>query len=179
MHPPTIRYQNAEYHLGHLSQSFGQFDWKAKSGLASRFSVRVRYSDHCYSREIKAPDVQAPDDVVVGENPLRVFCTARHAGSKDLTAMTSGLFAKPTTTVALTSANRNWHIYQLYSQPSPAMRYCVFFRVKREFDVLPDGTRPLSLFVESAYARDNPVPVIKQVPFGRVAEMTWDGERYF
>lgn len=182
MHPESISYRGADYALAHLKQSFGKFAWTPKNEAAVSFSMRVRYSDHCYSREIKAPDAQAVDDFVVGQTPLRVFCTDRHHYTPDLVNLINGLFAKPGTSVALTSANRNWHIFQLYTQPPPGggtHRYCVFFNVKKELDALGDGTLPLDLFVESAYVRDNTVDVIKKIPFGKVAELTWKGERYF
>jgi hypothetical protein len=180
MHPRSITYRSEKYSLVHLAQSIGLFDWKSKDGRKIAFSVRVRYSNHCYSKSLILGEQPAVDDVVVNCDPLRVFCTERHSYSTGLVMIVKGLFAKPTTTVHLTHES-NWHIYQLYTSTDGGHdRYCVFFRVKKsDVDKLASGAYPLDLFVESAYLRGEMVKPLKRVPFGKVAEMTMLGLEYF
>lgn len=181
MHPEFITHREEKLALEHLSQSFGEFEWTPKGGEKTKFKVSVRYSNHCYSRSLGDGEVQAEDDVVVEQSPLRLFCRQRYDHTPKLCEMINGLFAKPGTTVSLTY-EPNWTIYQLYAKPAEGAqyRYCVFFRVRRtDVDAMVDGSYPLDMYVESGYVRTNMVDVRKKVPFGTVAAMTMLGEAYF
>lgn len=176
-----ISYRGEIFELGHLRQSFKTFAWRTREDTTVTFSVRVRFSDHCISREIKLPDIKADDDVTVGENPLRVFCPERHSCTSMLVGIIDGLIKKPGTSVGLTTTKRNWHTFQIYISPEHGaqQRYCCFFTLKKPHENLRDELLPLDLYVESAYPRGERVGIIKNMPFGKVAELTWNGERYF
>lgn len=185
-HPDQISFKSQAYDLSHLRQHIGRFSWKEKkSGGNSEFSVRLRFSNHCYSEEIKGDRVILEDDKIVSENPTRVFCPVRHEETPVLVELMKGLIQKPTSSVALTrrttGGGMNWKVYKLYTRLDGKGdgRYTVFFSVSSGFDGLPDAAKGIDLYVESAYLKDKKVPVITNVPFGRVAEMTWNGERYF
>lgn len=176
-----ITHQGNEYSLAGLAQSFKRFNWKTKDGGEVVFSIKVRYSDHCVSREIKHPEVCADGDFIFSENPVRVFCPDRYSCASMLVGIIDGLFGKPGTSVGLTDANRNWHTYQLYKPlgVEEQRRYCCFFSLKRRYEALSDGSLPLDLFVESAYPRGQRVGVVKSIPFGKVAELTWNRADYY
>jgi hypothetical protein len=177
MHPNEIRYQNSAYGLGHLTQSIREFEWTPKGSVKTKFNVKVRYSNHCYSKSVDTPVV---DDVVIDQKPLRVFCPYRHDYTYDLATMIDGVFQKPTTTVQLTQED-NWHIYRIYAKVKlyTQDRYCVFFRIKKDHDRLIDGATSLDMHVESAYPRTKIVPTVMRVPFGAAAAMAALGESYF
>lgn len=169
--------------LGHLNQFIGKFSWTPKgTNAAVTFSVRVRYSDHCYSRNLVDGELQTANHSIVNQGPpLRVFCPERYGDTPRLCQMIQGLFAKPGTSVTLT-ARGNWTIYQLYTPPGQQthLRYCAFFRIKTS-DVGPllDGECPLDLFVESGYEKADRAMGQRRAPFGTVAAMTMSGEKYF
>ena len=178
MHPPSLVHKDTTYSLAHLAPRVGGFQWLGQDGQVRQHSVRVRFGDHCYSREIKPPEVLGPEDVVVAQGPLRVFCPERHGYTHDLVQIVDGLLVKPTTSVALTAAEHNCHVYRLYKSLGGQDRYCVFFTLRRLPDV-PAGGPTLDLFVQSAYVRTNQVKVVKNDPFGRMAEKVLAGKGLF
>ena len=72
-----------------------------------------------------------------------------------------------------TDRNPNWFFFRLEMVPAmrSGQRYCVFFNLRRRPE---DEARVdpywLSLFIESAYARDEKVGMSRRMPFGRLAE---------
>lgn len=185
-HPSSISFRGENFDLTHLRQDIGRFSWTSKDTKENaEFSVRMRFSNHCYSEEIKGARVIREDDVIVERMPMRVFCPMRHDKTYLLVQIMQGLIQRPTTSVALTTrttgGGKNWTVYRLYSRPDGpgTERYTVFFSVTRGFDGLPDGARGIDVYVESAYLKEQRVSVLKHVPFGRVAEMASNGEPFF
>ncbi len=185
-HSSSISFKGEDFDLTHLRQKIGRFSWTNKeTEEEAEFSVRMRFSNHCYTEEIKGARVVREDDVVVEHMPTRVFCPIRHDKTHLLVQIMHGLIERPTTSVALTTrttgGGKNWTVYKLYSCPDGLgnERYTVFFSVARGFDGLPDGTRGIDVYVESAYLKEQRVSVLKNVPFGRVAEMASNGEQFF
>jgi len=181
MHPEKIEYAGKAYTLVHLRQSIRQFKWTPKDAEEVTFSVRLRYSNHCYSRNLDPGELQQPEHVLCPDRAVRVFCPDRHSHTERLCAMMGGLFDKPGTSVALTQ-HHNWTTYQIYAPVGRAaqVRYCAFFTVRNDTDrPIETGTHALDMYVESAYVKEDSVPTRKRVPFGKVAEMTMFGQRYF
>jgi len=173
-HPPKAMHLNVEYNLSHLFQHFGQFEWHDDRGEAMAFSVRVRYSDHCYSDKLAF----VPGCFRVGRD--RVFCPIRHAHSLNLPTLMGTLFNRPTTTVSFTAKERNWSVFWLEIRPplDPGHKYFAFFHVERSTPPRGrDGRHHLDLVVESAYQRSGSVEVWHRFPFGKVAERTARGIR--
>ena len=168
-HPPSIPHLGQNYSLAHLASHFDQFDWLDREKISHRYRVKVRYSAHCYSEELDLPlpagSYQVPDKRV------RIFCPIRHAHSLRLPALISGLFRKPSTSIAMTREH-NWTIYALNSNPplAPGQRYSVFFRIKKRPPIGFESAHPLEIFVESAYAREERVHIRENSPFGKIAE---------
>jgi hypothetical protein len=85
--------------------------------------------------------------------------------------MIDGLFVRPTSRVSLTVED-NWTIFHLYSpaEHPGADRYCAFFRLRQSGVLLGKGKLPMDMYVESGYARMNPVKVLRHLPFGHAIE---------
>lgn len=165
-----MRHLDGEYSLDHLLPSRGRFEWLDKQADRYRFSVHVRYSPHCYSQALVG---DVPDTAYTFADPggTRIFSVERHAHSLLVPGMIDALFHKPTSAVGLTYED-NWSIYSLQMQPpmQPGTTYYVFFRLKRgDPPVLADGSCALELYVESAYARSNPVQIRQRKMFGAAA----------
>lgn len=161
----SITYLGQEYDLQHLIQKDFICEWKNNSkNIIEKFSVRVNYSNHCYSEEVKKSQ---PSDVIISQNPLRVFCPIRYRESISLPSIIAGLFDKMTSRVILTHVG-NYHIYHLYTRldPNGERRYCIFFSLKIQHSVLPNGHIPVNLYVESAYIRDDKVSAKRSRSFG-------------
>jgi hypothetical protein len=172
MHPQVATHLDVAYDLRHLWQRFNQFTWRDDYGLDMGFSVRVRYSDHCYSDK-NLPAL--PGCYRVGRRG-RIFCPIRYAHSLNLPPIIEGLFEKPTTEVRLTYEN-NLSIFRVEMSPPllPRHKYFVFFHVDVGEPLMDRGLYRLDLFVESAYQRDTPVASRSRFPFGKVAERTARG----
>jgi hypothetical protein len=179
-HLQAITHLNQPYELGHLAQHFGRFSWISEDRIELSFSVRVRYSTHCYSEDLKEP-CPAGGCVITDESGRdRLFCPIRHAHSISLPDVIGGLFTKPGTSVKLTYERDNWSIFRLQMTPPLAAghKYFAFFRVKPEDPTQDgDGAYRLDLYVESAYQRAQPVAVRSSFPFGKVAERVARGLR--
>lgn len=165
MHPPKFTHNGEEYDFAHLDQSSRTVDWIDQESQPQIYTVRIRYSDHCYSEEIKGNRILEDSDYPISDNPTRVFCPKRYAATFDLVFMINGLFEKVTSSVILTSKN-NFHIYRL-DKACEMGRYSVFFRLRV-------GAKPshLELYVESAYLKDSRVVTVQRMPFGKALEMT-------
>lgn len=180
MHPEFITHREEQLALGHLNQFLGEFEWTPKGGQPNRYRVRVRYSNHCYSRKLEDGEELLADDVVVDTGPLRVFCRERYNLTTTLCRTINGLFAKPTTAVFLTHES-NWTIYQFYARvPGQPQPYRVFFTVRRgNSPDMVDGAHRLEMYVQSAYPKESLVGTKRKALFGTVADMTIRGEPYF
>ena len=175
MHPGSIQHLGQSYRLGHLAQRVERFQWRGRDKQDIAFSVRVRYSDHCYSVDGTPPYLAGTYATRGG----RLFCPIRHGYSLSLPGLIGGLFTKPTTSVGLTYES-NWSIFRLEMTPPlrQGHRYYAFFRVKCS-DGEPGRTSPyrLDLYVESAYERDRAIHVTSHFPFGKVAERVAKGQK--
>lgn len=144
--------------------------------------MRLRYSNHCYSRELDHGEAQSEDAYVVETAPkLRGYCPDRYGHTERLFGMMGGLFEKPTSKVLLTH-NKNWTTFQLYLPPEGGgqHRYCAFFGVKNSAEQPKDPTLHfLDMHVESGYVRTNMVQTARSCPFGMVAHMTKHQKSYF
>lgn len=183
-HPDKLTYRNVEYSLSHLQKHTGSFSWIGKDKGKSDYLVRLSFSDHCYSEEIKNGRNVKEDDLIINTLPTRVFCPIRHRESPVLVGMMKGLIEKPTSRIALTAkttgGNSNWKIYKLYTRLDDGGpgRYTVFFSIRRRSKYLTEGARWIDVYVESAYLKDKKVPVVTNLPFGQVSEMVWLGSKF-
>ncbi len=158
MLPASISHAGVEYDLRHLVQKIFQFSWQGSDGLQFHFSIRVRYTDHCFTK-------------VGGLN--RLLDVDRYNWSLDLPAIVEELFAKPTSPIQLTP-EQNGYVFRLrMNHPLPnGEKYYCFLRLKRS-NAYVTGEHPLKLdlFVESAHPRAiAPERSKERIMFGRLAE---------
>ena len=168
MHLDSIRHRDHVYDASHLNQVIKQFDWRDCDKQNMSFSVRVRYSNHCYSKTCERP---SDEDFVVSQN--RIFCPHRHSLSQVLPAVIGGIIEKPTTSIGVTYESKNHHVYRIAPTVplEPGERYAIFFSLKASNADDPSrAVRMLDLFVESAYPRTNRVDIDRNLPFGKLAE---------
>lgn len=181
MQHENFQYRGEVINLSHLGQSSADFNWTGQNKTEHTYRVWLRYSCHCYSRELDEGENQAADAHLVEAAPkVRVYCPDRYAQTQRLAGMMAGLFAKPTSRVALTH-DANWTTFQLYApaEGGAQQRYCAFFRVKNSANQPEDqNLHFLDMHVESAYVRTNMVQTVRSCPFGQVAYMTKYGIRY-
>lgn len=181
MQHQDFQYQGQTIALGHLQQSSADFEWVSKDGVKHIYRVWLRYSNHCYSRELDPDEEQEQDAYVVETEPrLRVYCPVRYSLTPQLVGMMGNLFLKPTSRVSLTM-EANWTTYQLYlpHEGGTQQRYCAFFRIRNSSVQPVDGSyHSLDMHVESAYVRSNMVKTERHCPFGQVAQMTKDNISY-
>ncbi|WP_187971252.1 hypothetical protein [Aquibium microcysteis] len=160
--------------LSHLRQTTTDFDWRSPTGKQT-YRVWLRYSTHCYSRELGEGETLGESDHVVETHPrLRVYCPERYGQTGRLVIMIRGLFEKPTSKVSLTR-ERNWTTFTFYehSEGGGQHRYCAFFRIRNSARQLEDPSlHSLEMYVESAYVRSDMVRTLRSCPFGLVAHMT-------
>ncbi|SHH03266.1 hypothetical protein SAMN02745157_0193 [Kaistia soli DSM 19436] len=169
-HPESINHCGAQYSLGHLNRALAEFRWKTAEKVEVTYSVRIDYSTHCYS-DAGLPRV-AGSYIVNDGSSDRIFCPSRHEYSLHLPQIVDGLFAKPTTSVALATTG-NWFVYRLTMAPALPQGeiYYVFFRMHPSpVGTWKDGAINLDLYVESAYSRANPVASAARMPFGKAVE---------
>jgi len=178
MHPARVTHLNVEYSLRHLAQNVEVFEWRGSDRIALSFSVRVRYSPHCYSEVAAGPPFPEGCYIIRGLGKARLFSPERHAYSLHLPAFIGELFRKPATSVSLTR-EANWSIYRMAMNPPlrPNHRYYLFFRVKVAEPRRGGNRYRLDLYVESAYQRGQGVKVVRHFPFGTVAERIAKGIR--
>lgn len=169
MHPPSICHRDVDYNLQHLQQIFGDFEWEDR-GDRYRFNTRIRFGNHCYSRELAVDEVQHKGDFVVPDKQLRVFCPDRYQQTHVLNQVFANLLVKPTTRVAMTH-EKNYTIFKLYAVVGAQQEtYRMFFNVKPgKPALLADGSHQLDVFVESAYLKENRVGIRRHLPFGNAA----------
>lgn len=167
MHYP-ITHLGTVYACNHLNPVVRQVQW-TENGVITHYNVRVRYSRHCYSREV---DAVGPGDVVVPDNRgLRIFCPGRHGESLTAVQMVEGLFIKATSRVALTQ-EKNWSTYRFYAKQAGRM-YFAFFRLSPWLDtVAAAGQKNVDLYVESAYPRGALTAVVRHAPFGKAVALS-------
>jgi hypothetical protein len=171
LHLKKITHLGVDYDLGHLIQTTTSFGW-THLNKQMKLSVRIRFSDHCYSLEHYGQEEPEGSHFISSKGGSRLFCPIRHEHSLCLPNLFLDLCEKPTHPVALTSED-NWTIFRL-QMPSPMFEgetYWVFFRVKPNA-VRPDGTHLIDVYVESAYPRTAPVVVFRRLPFGRLVAET-------
>jgi hypothetical protein len=171
MHPQKVTHLGVDYDLGHLRQTITVFGWThAKEKM--QLSVRVRYSDHCYSREHYGQKEPEGSYIITTGKWPRLFCPIRHDHSLCLPSLFGDIFKKPTEQVRLT-AEDNWSIFRLQmpSPMQPGERYSIFFRAKPH-SVAADGTYYVDVYIESAYPRDKPVVTSRRLPFGTLIAET-------
>ena len=181
MQHENFHYNGTLIDLSLLSQTSADFDWTSPIGKQT-YRVWLRYSNHCYSRELEDGEARPEDAYVVETTPkLRIYCAERYGHTERLVGMMGTLFEKPTSKVSLTY-DRNWATFQLYLPPQGGEqnRYCAFFRVKNSSEQPEDPTLHfLDMHVESAYVRTNMVQTVRSCPFGMVAHMTKHQIPYF
>jgi hypothetical protein len=175
MHPSSIKHVNTFYDLSHIPRSHAsQFSWTGQNGQKLDFKVEVTYSRHCYSEQLKLGDaVPSGSYTFTDKGEKRIFCPLRHAHSLILPDLIGGLFNKPASQIMKPKEKPNWLFYQMEMVPplQSGQRYYVFFNLRqRPSD--RDSIEPcwLSMFIESAYARNQRVGTTKRQPFGRLAE---------
>jgi len=174
MQHQSLRQNGTLVDLSHLRQTIACFDWTGPTGRET-YRVRLRYSTHCYSRELAEGETLGEDACLIETSPRpRVYCPERYGQTGRLVTMIRGLFEKPTSKVSLTH-ERNWTTYSLY-QPlggGGQNRYCAFFRIRNAALQTEDqGPHSLDMYVESAYVRTDMVRTLRSCPFGLVAHMT-------
>ena len=170
IHPNSITHLGVSYQLTHLKQKIIPFTWICKDKEKRQFSVRVRFSDHCYSEAL----AEAPPDgayCTVGPGGRRMLNLDRHAMSQFLPGLMVGILMKPGTALAQT-AHKNWSTYfvSLPTPMKPGEKYYVFLSLRP--NVSPTGVSSgwLDMFVESAYPRSDAVKTFARKPFGRIVE---------
>lgn len=182
IHPEKLTHNGIDYTLSHLQKRVESFSWVGKSQESSVYSVKLSFSNHCYSEEIKNGRTIKADDLIVSDSPSRVFCPIRYRETPILVGLMRGLIEKPTSRIALTAkttgGSSNWKIYKLYTRLDDGGpgRYTVFFSIRRGANELIDGKRKIDVYVESAYLKEKKVPVITNMAFGLVSEMVWLGK---
>src|SRR5258708_4483104 len=92
-----------------------------------QLSVRIRFSNHCYSLEHYGDEEPEGSHFIVNSGQRRLFCPIRHEHSLCLPNLFREMCEKPTHTVALT-AEDNWSIFRAQI-PSPMFageKYWIF-----------------------------------------------------
>ena len=83
------------------------------------------------------------------------------------------LFDKPASRIFKPKEKPNWLFYKMEMVPPlrSGQRYYIFFNLRQKASDR-DSTDPywLSMFIESAYAKNQPVGTAESRPFGRLAE---------
>lgn len=137
------------------------------------FDFSVRYSNHCYSKELLGAVPDGASTFLDSGGKGRLFCPDRYLWSQELPEIVEGLFVKPTSQVKLTIEG-NWYVFQLHMKaplPHGETYYC-FLRM-RHHGTDDGGLHKMSLQVESAYSRNSP-PLSphgnERSMFGRLAE---------
>jgi hypothetical protein len=156
--PASIHHAGLDYDLQHLAQKLFLFSWQGSDGSNFHFSVRVRYTDHCFSTTAGL---------------VRVFDVDRYKWSLELPTIVQGLFAKPTFSIQLTP-EQNGYVFRLsMNHPLPnGEKYYCFLRLKRSKGyVAGESPLKLDLFIESAHSRAiAPQRSKERIMFGRLAE---------
>jgi hypothetical protein len=175
MHPKSITHTNTSYDLSHIphSQAY-QFSWIGQNGKKLNYKVEVTYSTHCYSEEHKQGDaINSGSYIFTDKRTKRIFCPIRHAHSLILPGLVKDLFNKPASLILKPKEKPNWLFYNMDMVPPlrGGQRYYIFFNLRQKVSDR-DSTDPywLSMFIESAYARNQPVGTAEKRPFGRLAE---------
>lgn len=171
MIPTDVHHLGTNYSLQHLSQKIHRFGWRDISDQERSFSVRVRYTSHCFTSKVVLP---IPNDCYTcgPAANLRAFNADRYNWSLELPGHIDGLINRPTTQIHLTPENNGYffRLAMLHPLGAGETYYC-FLRLKPspEFS-LDDQHLKLDMFVESAYARRNRPTSKERVMFGRLAE---------
>ena len=175
MHPNSITHINTFYDLSHIphSQTY-QFSWTNQNGHELDFKVEVTYSRHCYSEALKPSDaILSGSYTFTDKGEKRIFCPVRHAHSLILTGLIRDLFNKPTSQIMEPKEKPNWLFYQMEMVPplQSGQRYYIFFNLRQKpRDRDSNDPHWLSMFIESAYAKNERVGTTRRQPFGRLAE---------
>jgi hypothetical protein len=171
LHPQKITHLGVDYDVAHLRQTITAFGW-THLNKQLKLSVRIRFSDHCYSLEYYGGAEPEGSHFITSGGRSRLFCPIRHEHSFCLPTLFRAMCEKPTEQVRLT-AEDNWTIFRAQI-PSPMFageKYWIFFRVK-PYSMSADGTHLVDVYVESAYPRTTPVVTSRRLPFGTLIAQT-------
>ena len=173
MYRSPILHEGENYCIDHLDETFRQLTWR-EGEVNYTFSVRVRFSDHCYSTS-DGIETAGPNSFICDKrSPPRVFCPTRYSCSKALPSIIQELFNKPTTTLRITP-ERNGLVFRLKLDEGleETEKYYCFMRLKKSQYFAPkDTNQKLDLFIESAYPRTTSPASHKRTMFGRLAYET-------
>jgi hypothetical protein len=134
----AIVFEGETVDLGHLDEFVMAVETQARP---KGVTVRVRFSNHCYSERFDEA-LHADRPIVMDHKNKRAFCPIRHAMSKQLPDLVRGL---PESHVYMTP-EANYVKIAL----AEGVEYRVYFNLRRA-----GGGIDLNLFVESAYAPDD------------------------
>lgn len=171
MLPDIITHHGTQFSLRHLQPMHPNFRWRCQNGVMVTFSAKIKFSNHCVSKNYNAASNIEAHCFEDG----REFCPDRHAWSLGMPTIIDNLFFKPTTQVTLT-AEDNWFVFRLSMQPRLPVgeRYYCFFRPRHhELMCANPVLHKFNLHVESAYSRKNPPTTPRsneRLMFGRLLE---------
>ncbi|MBL4603306.1 MAG: hypothetical protein JKY84_11210 [Emcibacteraceae bacterium] len=148
-----------------------KFLWIGEDKVEREYNCYIRYSNHCYTEEIKNGRVELVDDVIFIKNKVRrVFCPVRYENTQEINKILSNIFDKPNIKIGVTSKN-NCHVFKLYHNIKNKDKLCVFFSIKnRGLADITTRIHDLKVTVESAYVRSNKVTVKGNQMLGRIAD---------
>jgi hypothetical protein len=108
----------------------------------------------------------------VSASPVTIYHNACLKTQSDR-LLVKDLFNKPASLILKPKEKPNWLFYNMDMVPPlrGGQRYYIFFNLRQKVSDR-DSTDPywLSMFIESAYARNQPVGTAEKRPFGRLAE---------
>lgn len=141
---PDLQIKEVSYNFQHLNP----FTMVVKSEKVKKdLKIRVRFSNHCFSREYDKNEDLKEHIINPTENYPRIFCHTRYRLSFDLQELIKSLNS-PKIKVNQTKSKRNW-VYSIKIE-NPEGPYHLFFEISRS----PKSKRSyqdLEMVVESAY----------------------------
>ncbi len=136
--------------------------------------IRVRFSNHCFSRDYIDGEDSSEEIINQGERKLRVFCHTRYRLSFSLQDLVTSLNSSKIK-VNQTKAKRNW-VYSIKID-DPEGPYHLFFEISRT----PKGKRQyqdLEMVIESAYHETKEPPkIIGNMKFLLLCSKTYLNEK--
>lgn len=166
---PEIFIKGSALDLRHLSPF--TFECSTPADAKPDFlTVNVRYSNHVFSEEFDAA-VHAEDTVIWDHKRKRAFCQERYDLSFELPKLLEGLSSSK---VHQTASRRNYLFFRALSKLA-GREYQIYFTLKKQKSNRGD----VDLYVESAYASDEPAQMRKRpnsIRFSMLALKVYRGQ---
>ncbi len=142
----SFEYEEKTYDLSHLNTFEMCCVQAAKGGKPERhYHFKVTFSVHCFTRGQKHDEAVEPELLYRDSRETRIFDFRRYALSKRLPDIVKELGQ---TRKCFHTGKGNYFTVDVQNQDGSVEEYDVYFKVSRS------GKGKLSLFVQSAYIRD-------------------------